>query len=316
VSNLNQQQWNPAANQLSWDDLRIIKALVECKSRAAAADRLGLNVSTVTRRIAQLEEDLGITLFRRRRSNYILTAEGLELHALSERVEADVVGVVRRISGSMQGAMGTLRITVSDSLLFYLLTPIIAAYKARYKSASVEVFFSNSHLNLARDESDIAFRATQAPPENLVGRKLATIAWAPYGRIVDFPHKVPDIDTLYGEAWVSYSLHMSRLKAFEYVERKVPPGNIQYRANSVAGVHVAIEAGIGLGFLPCFQGDNTPGLMRVGPVVPEIEDALWILTHPDIRKSQRIKAFMSFCTAELAKNHKPLIEGQRPALGR
>jgi len=260
-----------------------------------------------------VEQTLGVTLFNRRRPGYTLTAEGVELQALCERVELDIVSVVRCVSGSMQGPIGKLRITTSDSLLHFL-TPIIADFKVRHDATTIEVLVSNNALNLARDESDIALRATQRPPENLIGRKLADIAWAPYGRRVAFLHKRSTVTALYDHVWVSYTAHLSSLKAFEHVEHKVAPENVQYRTDSVVGVKDAIVAGLGLGFLPCMLGDRTPGLTRVGPVVSELSDALWLLTHPDIRKSERVKSFMSFCVEAVAKQ-KNLIEGHCPISG-
>jgi len=295
-------------SQLTWDDLRIIKTLSECGNRSATAEKLRINVSTVSRRVAQVEQTLGVTLFDHRRAGYMLTAEGLELRALSERVELDIVSVARRVSCESQEPLGKLRITTSDSLLLYFLTPIIADFKALNKGITIEVLVGNETLNLARDESDIAVRATKNPLESLVGRKLATIAWAPYGRIKTISTKAPSTEALYGQAWVSYSGSLSNLKATKYIERRVAANNISYRTNSVAGASAAIASGLGLGFLPCMLGDITLELARVGPVVTELNDELWLLTHPDIRKSRRVQAFMSFCAATV-DNQKPLIEG-------
>lgn len=295
-----------AVNQLSWDDLRIIKTLSDCGNRAATAKKLGINVSTVSRRVAQVERTLGIALFDHRKSGYLLTAEGAELRALAERVELDIVSVTRRVSRSGQGPLGKLRITTSDSLLLYFFTPIIADFKALNEGISLEVLVGNETLSLARDESDIAIRATRKPAESLVGRKLANIAWAPYCSA-----KQVTAEPLFaeGQAWVSYSAALCGLRATSYVESRVAAERIAYRTDSVAAASVAIAAGLGYGFLPCMLGDITPGLVRAGPVVPELQDELWLLTHQDIRKSWRVKAFMTFCAAAVA-SQKPLVEGQ------
>ncbi len=298
-----------AVSQLSWDDLRIIKTLSECGNRAATAKKLGVNVSTVSRRIAQVERTLGIALFDHRKSGYLLTAEGAELRALAERVELDIVSVTRRVSRAGQGPLGKLRITTSDSLLLYFLTPIIAEFKALNEGITLEVLVGNQTLSLARDESDIAIRATRKPADSLVGRKLANIAWAPYccagqaGAAALFEGEQP---------WVSYAAALCGLRATSYVENRVAPERIVYRTDSVAAASAAIAAGLGFGFLPCMLGDITPGLVRAGPVVPELQDELWLLTHQDIRKSWRVKAFMTFCAAAVAEQ-KPLVEGHLPA---
>ncbi len=298
-----------AALRFSWDDLRIIKMLSECGSRAIAAERLGINASTVSRRVAQAEAALGVALFERRRAGYKLTPEGVELRALSERVELDVVSVARRVAGAVHGPLGTLRITTSDSLLLYFLTPILAEFRTRNPSLSVDVLVGNDTLDLARDESDIAIRATRSPLENLVGRKLASIAWAPYGSALQFRRKRPAADRIFDMTWASYTGKLSGLKAFHYLQSRVAPINVAYRSDSVAAVSKAVAAGLGMGYLPCMLGDLTTELVRVGPVVPELEDELWLLTHPDIRRTRRVQTFMSFCAAAVAKQ-KALIEGR------
>ena len=299
-----------APNTLSWDDLRIVKVLSDCGNRSLAAEKLGINASTVSRRVAQAEAALGVALFDRRRAGYKLTAEGMELRALSERVELDVVSVARRISGSTHDPQGTLRVATSDSLLLYFLTPIIAEFRAAHPSLSIEVLVGNDTLDLARDESDIALRATQRPPQSWVGRKLAGIAWAPYGSAQQFRRKAPAADRIHDLSWVSYAGGLAGLKAARVIEGRVAPANIAYRSDSVAAVGAGIAAGLGVGYLPCMLGDTMADLVRVGPVVPELADDLWLLTHPDIRRSRRVQIFMRFCAAAVAK-HKALIEGRQ-----
>ncbi|MEZ0198470.1 LysR family transcriptional regulator, partial [Pseudomonas qingdaonensis] len=219
---------------------------------------------------------LGVALFDHRKAGYLLTAEGVELRALAERVELDIVSVTRRVSRAGQGPLGKLRITTSDSLLLYFLTPIIADFKALNEGITIEVLVGNQTLSLARDESDIAVRATKKPTDTLVGRKLANIAWAAYGSVKQAAITDPFAE---GQAWVSYSGGLCGLKATSYVECRVPSEHIAYRTDSVAAASAAIAAGLGFGFLPCMLGDITPGLVRAGPVVQELQDELWLLTH-------------------------------------
>lgn len=295
--------------KLSWDDLRIIRAIGERGGLAAAAEALGLNHSTLSRRLAAVEETLGVTLFDRRRSGYTPTREGAEMVTLGNRVERDILSVVRRVSGHVQGHAGDLRVTTSDALLLDFLTPIIADFLTDNPKISVEVEVGNKPLNLARGDSDIAFRATAAPPQNLFGRKVATVAWAVYGRRVDQIGASPIAGELYQRQWATYSSGLSGLKAFKFVEDRVPREMVRYRSDSVAGVASAIAAGMGIGILPCMHGDLVPNLVRIGPVVPEVSDELWILTHPDIRKSGRVYGFMEHCAKAVAKE-RDFIEGR------
>jgi DNA-binding transcriptional LysR family regulator len=299
-------------DRLSWDDLRIIKAIGESGGLASAATMLGVNNTTISRRLSRLEQVVGTVLFDRRRTGYQPTGAGAELIALAERVELDIVSVAKRVSGHAQGHAGDLRITTSDALLLDFLTPVVADFKASNPAVRVEIIVGNGLLNLARGESDIAFRAATAPPpENLFGRKVATIAWAAYGRTSDFAEGLPGPHELYQRQWASYGTGLSGLRAFKFVEDRVPSEKIVYRSDSVAGMAAAIAAGLGVGFLPCMHGDLADRLTRVGPVEPELSDELWILTHPDIRKSGRVSAFMANCMEAMSRQ-RAFIEGNAP----
>jgi DNA-binding transcriptional LysR family regulator len=301
---------SPLLSALSWDDLRIVKAIGEHGGLAAAAAMLGLNHSTISRRLSVVEGSLGVVLFDRRRSGYTATAAGAEIIALGERVEEDVLSVTRRVSGPMRGHKGNLRVATSDALLYDFLNPIIGDFQRNNPEVRVEVLVGNAVKNLARGDSDIAFRAaTLAPPENLYGRKAARIAWAIYGRKIDYLGTQPLMEELYQSRWVSYGDTLTGLRAFDFVERRVPENNVCYRADSVLGVASAVCAGLGIAFLPCMHADLVPSLTRIGAIEPEVYDELWILTHPDIRKSGRVYAFMSHCSAAIAKRRR-FIEGR------
>ncbi|HGM5582272.1 TPA: LysR family transcriptional regulator [Pseudomonas putida] len=300
---------NDPLHALCWDDLRIVKAIADKGNLVAAATALQVNHSTVSRRLTALERCLGVCLFDRRRSGYVATDAGSELVALAGRLELEILGVARRVSGHAQGHKGELRMTTSDALLLDFLTPIVARFQTDNPQIRIEVSVSNSPLNLARGESDIAFRATLAPPENLFGRKVATIAWAVYGRKPAQPLPMPQPRELAGMPWVSYGKGLSGLRAFDFVEQTVAAEQVIYRSDSVAGVAAAIAAGIGIGLLPCMHGDLQPGLVRLSPVQPQVYDELWILTHPDIRKSGRVHAFMQHC-AEAIIARRDFIEGR------
>lgn len=295
--------------KFSWDDLRIITAVGENGGLVAAAAALGVNHSTISRRLSAVEEALGVTLFDRRRSGYAPTDAGAAVIALGHRVEKDILSVVRQVSGHVQGHTGDLRVTTSDALLLDFLTPIIADFRADNPGIRVEVIVRNRQLNLARGDSDIAFRATVDPPENLFGRKVATVAWAVYGRRIDYIGVSPSPDELYQRNWVAYGSGLSRLKAFKFVKDRVPRERIAYRTDSVAGAAAAITAGMGVGLLPCMHGDLLPNLVRISPVAPDVFDELWILTHPDIRKSGRVHAFMTHCAKAISKQ-RDFIEGR------
>jgi DNA-binding transcriptional LysR family regulator len=294
---------------LAWDDFRLIKAIADVRSLPAAAALLGINHSTVFRRLGQIEEALGAKLFERHRSGYTLTTPGEEMVALAQRVDDDITSFTRKMAGREIAPAGELRVTTNDSLLVHLLTPLFSKFRQRCRDVRLDVVVANQELNLSKRDADVAIRATDNPPENLVGRRIASIAWALYGRAADFPKpEAIDLESLFERDWVSLGDNLAALKAVKFVYEHVPPERIGYRVNTVLGLAEAVEQGLGIGHLPCFIGDVRPGLVRLGPPRPEFAADLWLLTHPDLRHSPRVRVFLDFLAAEIAKQ-RGFIEG-------
>jgi DNA-binding transcriptional LysR family regulator len=285
----------------------------EAKGLAGAATRLGVNHSTVFRRLGQLEEALGTKLFERHRTGYTLTTAGEEMAGLAERMDEDVASFARKLAGQAISPAGELRVTTNDTLLAHLLTPIFARFLAQCPDVRLDVVLSNQALNLSKRDADVAIRATDNPPETLVGRRAATIAWALYGRSADFPQAGSaaadgNAADLSGQRWVSLADSFAGFKAVRYVREQGPPERMVYKVNTVLGLTEAVEAGIGIGPLPCFIADARPGLARLAPPNPDFSTGLWLLTHPDLRHSARVRAFLDFTAAEIARQRRQ-IEG-------
>jgi DNA-binding transcriptional LysR family regulator len=297
---------------LDWDDFRLVKIIAEANGLAGAAERLGINHSTVFRRLGQMEGNLGVKLFERHRTGYVLTPAGEEMTMLAEQMDENVTTFTRKLAGQAVAPAGELRVTTNDTLLVHLLTHIFARFIKANPEMRLDVVLANQALNLSKRDADVAIRATDDPPETLIGRRVATIAWAVYGRAVDFPEpRQPDnMDSrvLYDRTWVALGDNLAGLKAARFVRERVAPENIVYKVNTVLGLAEAVEAGTGIGPLPCFIADAKPNLVRLSDVNPEFSAGLWLLTHPDLRQSARVRAFMDFMAAEIGKQRR-WIEG-------
>jgi len=295
---------------LAWDDFKLVKTIAEAHGLAGAAERLGVNHSTVFRRLGQLEDGLGVKLFERHRTGYALTPAGEEMAALAERMEEDVATFARKLAGQVVSPAGELRLTTNDTLLVHLLTPIFARFTKACPDVRLDVVLTNQALNLSKRDADVAIRATDNPPETLVGRRVASIGWAIYGRAADFPEPGDvDLVSLYQRPWVALGDNLAGLKAARFVRERVPPEQIVYKVNTVLGLAEAVESGIGIGPLPCFIADARPALTRLTPPNPDFSAGLWLLTHPDLRQSARVRAFMDFTAGEITKQRR-MIEGQ------
>ena len=303
-----------ALSALSWDDLRVVAAVAEAGSLPAAASRLGLDHSTVFRRLGRIEAALGLVLFERRREGYAATPAGEEVVALARRLDEDVTAVTRRLAGRAPTPSGEVRVTTADSLLVHLMTPLFARFRAQCPEVRLDVVVANQSLNLSKRDADVAIRAGDDPPPTLVGRRVARIAWALYGRRDATggaaPADTSDSDAAMDAArpWVALGDDLSTMKVARFPAETEPPRRIVYRTNSVLALAEAVEAGIGIGHLPCFVGDVRPDLVRLAAPEPRFSADLWLLTHPDLRKAARVRALLDFLAEEIAR-HRPLIEG-------
>jgi DNA-binding transcriptional LysR family regulator len=292
---------------LSWDDFRYVKAIAESRSLGGAAQALSVNHSTVFRRLAQIEQQLGSRLFERSRSGYALTPCGEAMVRLADRMGEDIVTFERQVTGHDLRPSGELRITTNDTVLVHLLTDMFAAFRRAYPEIVLDVVISNQQLNLSKRDADVAVRATDRPPDALIGRRVAGIAWAVFGAKDRAPESFTADDARRFD-WIGYGDNLINLKAAKWLRENAGPERIVYKINTVLGLAEAAAAGIGLCLLPCFIGAMTPGLVRLTTPNPELENGLWLLTHADLRQTARVRAFMDFTAAEIAKRRKE-IEG-------
>jgi len=301
-----------APKALSWDDFRLVRSVAETGSLPAGAAALGLNHSTVFRRLRQIEAMLGLALFERHRSGFVATPAGEEILATATRMDLDVTDVLRRLSGQALGPAGELRITTSDSLLVQLLLPLFARFREACPRITLDLVVGNAESNLSRRDADIAIRATDSAPETLVGRRLGRIAWALYGRAAYVG--VPVQDLVAQANWVGLGESMGTLKATQFLQKQITPTRVAARVNSVLALAEAVEAGLGIGHLPCFVGDVRPGLQRLHAPEPAFGSTLWVLTHPDLRQSPRVRAMLDFLAPAITPL-RDLLEGRQAGAG-
>ncbi|MBS7538755.1 LysR family transcriptional regulator [Ancylobacter lacus] len=297
---------------LSWDDFRLIKAVADARGLPAAAAQMGVNHSTVFRRLNQIEETLGGPLFERHRTGYALTPSGEELFALAARLDEEITSAGRKLAGREPTPAGELRVTIPDSIMMNLLVPVLGGFRRRYPEVRLDFVLSATSLNLSKRDADVAIRATDHPPENLVGRKIATINWALYGRAQDFPNpEAVTFEELAARNWIGLGENFAHVQAAKFLHENIAPERIVLRINSVLGLAEAIEEGIGIGHIPCMSGDARPLLVRLGPIEPTFSADLWLLTHPDLRHAPRVRAFLDYVGAEVTRMRRFIEGGSR-----
>lgn len=297
---------------LDWDEFRLVKTIADARSLVGAAEALGLNHSTIFRRLAALESAVGERLFERSRAGYRPTAAGEEMIGLASAMADSIIEFERRVAGRDSKPTGELRVTAVDTVVISLLPPILARFRAVNPGVQLDLIVAAQTLNLSRRDADVAIRTTNEPPESLVGRRICVVRWAVYcspGLAAEFGARV-----VAAAPWIGFGDNYAPPLGKRWIDETIGPRRQVCRVNSVLGMAEAAAAGVGATILPCFIGDRRPGLSRVGAPQPELDVDLWILTHADLRHSARVRAFMELAGAELVKM-RGIIEGSAGEAG-
>jgi len=286
-----------------WNDLRYFLALSRAGTMAGAARTLGVNQTTVFRRLNAMEDRLGVRLFERLPNGYLPTAAGESLLPDAERVEEVVTAAELRLAGEDLRPSGTIRLTTTEDLMVAFLQPHIAGFRRQYPEIRLEVVVGNLLFDITRREADIAIRPTARPPEHLVGRNLGAIGWAVYGsRAYLRAHGIPaEPAQLADHAIVSADETLAGIDATRWMMRQAGDRQVVFRSDSLLVQLGAVRAGMGLAILPCFLGDAERRLQRVlQPMNPADTGGCWLLTHPQLRQVARIRAFMTYIADAVA----------------
>ena len=293
---------------LSWDDFRYVKAIADTRSLGGAAELLGVNHSTVFRRLGQIEQQLGSRLFERGRAGYAPTACGEQMVELAERMGEDIVAFERKATGQDLRPSGELRITTSDVVLLHLLGDVLIGFRRAYPEIVLDIVVSNQRLNLSKRDADVAVRATYHNPDPLAGSNVARIAWAVFGPAALAAQGFDPATDARLHNWVAFNDPIAIARATRWLKENASEKRIVYKVNTMAGLAQAAAGGVGLALLPCYIGTAVEGLTQLSPPLPELEGELWLLAHPDLRNTARVRAFLDFCAEAIARRRR-MIEG-------
>ncbi len=291
-----------------WNDWRHFLAIAREGNLAAAARRLGVNHTTVYRRLNAMESRLGVRLFERLPAGYQLTEAGETLLLSAEQVEQEVAAAEMRLAGQDLRPSGTIRLTTTEDLMVGFLQPHLAAFQRAQPQIRLDVSVGNQLFDLTRREADIAIRPTDKPPEHLIGRNLGAIGWAVYGagsylRSHGRPSQPSDLAR---HRIVTFGELLAGIGPSRWMTRLAGNQKIVLRSDSLLIQLGAVREGMGIGLLPCFLADGERRLKRLmGPFTDQTAGC-WLLTHPSLRQVARVSAFMQFMAQAVAEDQSRL----------
>ncbi len=282
---------------IDWDDVRYFLAVARGGSVRAGAEHLGVNHSTVLRRLSQLEERLGAQMFDKLPSGYRLTDAGEEVLEFAEQMASASNQLETRVLGRDLSARGLLRVTMTPMLATHLLMPDLAEFARVHPDIEVEILSRDQPVNLTNREADVAIRVVydrSTLPLNLHGLKGPEVFGGVY------------VSSELLTAWRARPPTPVRwvLKEFDGIpawgrEGEIPIGDVPFRAAD-GGTHIAaVRQGLGITTLPCFVGDADPLLVRVPGSRTHLHGTLWLLMQGETRRTKRVQLFTEFISGRL-----------------
>jgi DNA-binding transcriptional LysR family regulator len=291
---------------IDWDDVRYFLAVARGGSVRAAAGRLGVNHSTVLRRIAQLEDRLGALMFEKLPSGYRLTAAGEEVLELAVEMEASSRQLETRVFGRDQSVRGLLRVTLAPTLATHLLMPDFADFARLHPDIEMEILSSGALANLTNREADVAIRVVydrKTLPLNLHGLKGPEVFGGVYMSRDRLAAKRAGAHE--PTRWIVISLDGVPAWASQ---GEVGPTGAPFRTTDSEAQIIAVRQGLGITTLPCFVGDADALLARAPGAGLHLYGTLWLLTQGETRRTKRVRLFTEFVSRRLA-TYAPLLAG-------
>ena len=295
-------------SSLDWSDLRYALAVGQLGSVAAAARRLGVNATTVQRRLDALELSLGARLFERSRSGYKPTDAGTLLLEQARGMADQAEEIERRVLGRDRELTGPLRLATAFVVMEHLLPQPLADFARAYPGIEVEVVENAFLVDLARRQAeeapgptqlqaDVALRLSTHVSEHLVGRQLGMTHCRAYALrgAPGLPRALTPLPQLLREApWVAFERDGHHRVYDHWMRKHLAQSDVRVRVDIFNAAAAMLRTGVGIGILPSFMAARHPELMPVSEVIPDLSVPVWMLTHPDLRQTARVRVFMSF----------------------
>ncbi|MFK7751866.1 MAG: LysR family transcriptional regulator [Sedimentitalea sp.] len=294
------------ALNLDWEDVKSFAVVAVAGSVRRAAKELNVHHSTVSRRMDSLEHALGTKLFDRKPEGFVMTAAGERLAATVQDCGLRLNDAERVISGQDHDLSGVVTVALAEPVAVYAFGPKLAEFAETHPNIEVHMIMTTKFVDLSRREADIAVRIDNNPPETLVGKRLFPYYQTAYATQAYLD--AHDFDNHPESArWVSWHAGKNRHPAWT---REAGFGRVPLWGHfpEPAMQQAAARGGLGLAMLPCIMGDNDPALVRATDRKPIKARDIWLLTHSDLRRTARIRAFMTFAEKVL-RDMKPQFLG-------
>ncbi len=285
-----------------WNDLKSFLAVARSGRLTAAAHRLQIDHTTLSRRLSALEHALKAKLFDRSPSGYTLTEPGRRLLPTAEELERLALAAQEAVGGSATSVEGAVRIGAPEAFGSYFLAPRIAALKGLYPDLLVQLVAATAVFSLSRRDADVVVSVSRPPAGRLTVSKLTDYDLALYAAPAYLAAHPPirTADDLGAHSFVSYIGELLHFPELDFLQHVAPGGATSVESSNLLAQLRATLAGAGLCVLPAFLAGEEKGLARVLPEEVSLTRSLWLIVHQDLAGLARVKAVVRVIKDEVA----------------
>ena len=284
------------AHNINWNDLQFILAVAQTGSLSAAGRVLGVNHSTVLRRISDFEEKNGCKLFERSPTGYVMTSDSHDVISALRSIEKSVFRLERSVTTLGSPFAGKVRVTSTDTICQFILPPHIKILNDKYPELEIELYSTNNRLDLSQLDAEITIRPSEALQDGLVGERICDLCFRVYGSPEYL--KINQSRSIDGHRWLGVVNPTARSPVGKW-EVETIEKNVVFRSDSFATLCGAAEQGVGLSMLPSFIGDASTGLVVAEQFPDVLTTGVWLACHKKLVGSQRINSLMGYFSRAL-----------------
>jgi DNA-binding transcriptional LysR family regulator len=283
-----------------WDDIQAFLAISRAGRLTAAAQQMGVDHSTLSRRVTALEAALGVRLFDRRSVGFVLTPEGERVLSDAEAMESLAMRMRHRLEDASVGLTGSVRVGTPEGFGTYFLAPRIARISAAHPQLEIELIANPRMFSLSKREADLAVSMTRPAQGRVYAHKLTDYALGIYGSraYIEAHAPITSRHDVLAHPWIGYvedQMWSAELNYLPQISTSLLP---TVRISNVISQMAAVTGGAGLGVLPCFMARTDPNLVRVLAGEIELSRAYWLVTHAETRDVARVRLLADFIRTE------------------
>ncbi|CAN5408978.1 LysR family transcriptional regulator [soil metagenome] len=280
---------------LDWDDLRIFLAVARAGSFVASSRGLGLNHTTLARRLTALEASLGTRLLDRSPRGVQPTKAGLDLIAHAERIEEEVLSAGRRVEKQDDAVSGVVRLATPEAFGTYFIAPRAHLLHRQHPQVELELAPESRAVNLSKREADIAISLNRPESGRFQAARLVDYRIGLYAseNLLARVGPMDSLAALRGQPFISYIEEMIDLPELRNLDLSLAKRCV-FRSSSVAAQMEAVASGLGFGLLHCFAVSPHMRVVRVLPQAVEVVRSYWMVLHADLARVPRIRSVADF----------------------